>query len=130
MPSHRDARAGRHLFYAGCFFWTIGCGISTRIDKEDDILIGVKSAAIRLGARTALTPHLLRTAFALMLAADRSGLRLVFVAAMLVAGAHLLWQLRTLDIDRPLLCLRLFKSNRDTGALIAAALVLGSIAGV
>jgi 4-hydroxybenzoate polyprenyltransferase len=43
---------------------------------------------------------------------------------------HLLWQLRTLDIDRPLLCLALFKSNRDTGALIAAALVLGSIAGV
>jgi len=38
--------------------------------------------------------------------------------------------MRTLDIDRPLLCLALFKSNRDTGALLAAALVLGSIAGV
>jgi len=35
----------------------------------------------------------------------------------------------TLDIDRPLLCLALFKSNRDTGALIAAALILGSAAG-
>jgi 4-hydroxybenzoate polyprenyltransferase len=43
-------------------------------------------------------------------------------------GAHLLWQLRALDIDNPLLCLKLFKTNRDTGALIAAALVLGAVA--
>ena len=55
------------------------------------------------------------------------GLRVVFVIAMLVPGAHLLWQLHSLDIDRPLLCLRLFKSNRDTGALITAALVLGAM---
>jgi 4-hydroxybenzoate polyprenyltransferase len=58
-----------------------------------------------------------------------AGLRIVFVVSMLVAGVHLLWQLRTLDIDRPLLCLALFKSNRDTGALIAAALILGSVTG-
>jgi 4-hydroxybenzoate polyprenyltransferase len=49
---------------------------------------------------------------------------------MLVPGAHLLWQLHKLDIDRPLLCLKLFKSNRDSGALIAAALMLGLVAGV
>jgi 4-hydroxybenzoate polyprenyltransferase len=59
-----------------------------------------------------------------------AGLRVVFVLSMLVAGAHLLWQLRRLDIDRPLLCLMLFKSNRDTGVLIAAALILGSVTGV
>ena len=52
----------------------------------------------------------------------------VFALAMLVPGAHLLWQLRLLDIDKPLLCLRLFKSNRETGALIAAALMLGTMA--
>jgi len=122
-----------YLFYAGCFFWTIGYDIIyAHQDKEDDILIGVKSAAIRLGARSKPWLYVFYSAaFALMLAGGvAAGLRLVFAAAMLVPGAHLLWQLRTLDIDRPLLCLALFKSNRDTGALITAALVLGSIAGV
>ena len=41
------------IFYAGCFFWTMGYDtIYAHQDKEDDILIGVKSSAIRLGART------------------------------------------------------------------------------
>jgi len=53
-----------------------------------------------------------------MLAEGSRAARDVFALAMLVPGAHLLWQLHALDIDRPLLCLRLFKSNRDTGALI------------
>src|SRR5882757_7029596 len=39
------------LFYAGCFCWTLGYDtIYAHQDKEDDILIGVKSSAIRLGA--------------------------------------------------------------------------------
>jgi len=124
---------GAYLFYAGCFFWTIGYDIIyAHQDKEDDILIGVKSAAIRLGAQSKVWMYGFYTAaFLLMLGGGFAvGLRWVFAGAMLVPGAHLLWQLRSLDIDRPLLCLRLFKSNRETGALIAAALVLGAMAGV
>jgi 4-hydroxybenzoate polyprenyltransferase len=121
------------LFYAGCFFWTIGYDIIyAHQDKEDDILIGVKSAAIRLAARSKPWLYVFYSAaFLLMIAGGLAvGLRVVFVLSMLVAGAHLLWQLRTLDIDRPLLCLVLFKSNRDTGVLVAAALILGSVTGV
>ena len=41
------------LFYAGTFFWTLGYDtIYAQQDKEDDILIGVKSSAIKLGARS------------------------------------------------------------------------------
>ena len=99
-------------------------------DKEDDVLIGVRSAAIRLGARSKPWLYVFyAAAFVLMIAGGlAAGLRIVFALSMLVAGAHLLWQLHSLDIDRPLLCLMLFKSNRDTGALIAAALILGSVA--
>jgi 4-hydroxybenzoate polyprenyltransferase len=121
------------LFYAGCFFWTIGYDIIyAHQDKEDDILIGVKSAAIRLGARSKPWLYVFYSAaFLLMVAGGvTAGLRIVFVLSILVAGAHLLWQLHTLDIDRPLLCLALFKSNRDTGALIAAALILGGVTGL
>jgi len=120
-----------YLFYAGCFCWTMGYDtIYAHQDKEDDILIGVKSSAIRLGARS--MPFLYAfygAAFALWLAGGfAAGLGIVFALAMLVPGAHLLWQLRSLDIDKPLLCLKLFKANHHTGALVSAALVLGAVA--
>jgi 4-hydroxybenzoate polyprenyltransferase len=119
------------LFYAGAFCWTLGYDtIYAHQDKEDDVLIGVKSSAIRLGARTMPWMYAFyAAAFALMLAGGlTAGLGVGFVLAMLVPGAHLVWQLRSLDIDRPLICLKLFKANRDTGALIAAALVIGALA--
>ena len=121
------------LFYMGCFFWTVGYDtIYAHQDKEDDALIGVKSTALRFGTRTKPWLYVFYTlAFALMIAGGvAAGLRFVFIGAMVVAGVHLVWQVRALDIDRPLLCLALFKSNRDTGALIAAALLLGSATGL
>jgi 4-hydroxybenzoate polyprenyltransferase len=120
-----------YLFYAGCFFWTLGYDtIYAHQDKEDDILIGVKSSAIRLGVRSKPWLYVFYTvALALMLAGGlAAGLGLIFALAMLGPAAHLYWQVRALDIERPLLCLKLFKANRDTGALIAAALLLGMMA--
>jgi 4-hydroxybenzoate polyprenyltransferase len=39
-------------------------------------------------------------------------------------AGHLAWQIGRLDIDDPALCLVLFKSNRDAGLILFAALVL------
>ena len=121
---------GAYLFYTGCIFWTLGYDtIYAMQDKEDDILIGVKSSAIRLGPRTVPFLYFCYTvALTLMLAGGWAlGLRSTLFAAMLVPGSHFLWQLRTLDEKKPLLCLKLFKANRDTGALIAAALLLATM---
>jgi 4-hydroxybenzoate polyprenyltransferase len=52
-----------------------------------------------------------------------------FVFLMLAAGIHILWQVRTLDIDSPENCLKLFRANRDTGALMAVAFLLSTFAG-
>ena len=41
-----------------------------------------------------------------------------------VAGAHALWQLRAFDANDGAKCLKLFKSNRDFGLIIAAGLLL------
>ena len=123
--------APAYYFYAGCFFWTLGYDtIYAHQDKEDDILIGVKSSAIRLGSRSKPWLYAFYTiALGLMVAGGlAAGLGLIFVLAMLAPAAHLYWQVQALDIDRPLHCLKLFKANRDTGALIAAALLLGMMA--
>jgi 4-hydroxybenzoate polyprenyltransferase len=121
-----------YFYYVGCFFWTLGYDtIYAHQDKEDDILIGVKSTALKLGRHTLRWLYLFYgLAIACWLAGGLfAGLKFVYAAALLVPAAHLLWQLRALDTSKPLLCLKLFKSNRDTGFLVSTALFLGIIAG-
>jgi 4-hydroxybenzoate polyprenyltransferase len=47
-----------------------------------------------------------------------------FLLLMLIAGAQLAWQVATLDIDDAENCLKRFRSNRDFGALVLAAILL------
>ncbi len=49
----------------------------------------------------------------------------VAMGAPWAMGWHMWWQLRRLDIDDPDICLRLFRSNRDTG-LLAALFLAGA----
>ena len=117
------------MLYAGLFFWTLGYDtIYAHQDKDDDALIGVKSTA-RLFAERSKDWILgfYAAAFTLILAAgftEHTGWPFVFL--MLAAGGHLLWQVRTLDIADGAKCLKLFRANRDTGALIAAALIVST----
>jgi 4-hydroxybenzoate polyprenyltransferase len=117
------------LLYAGLFFWTLGYDtIYAHQDKEDDALIGVKSTALLLADDS--RKWILRfyaVSFTLVLAAgfaEHAGL--IFALLMLAAGAHLLWQVKRLDIDDSDTCLTLFRANRETGALIALAFALAA----
>ncbi len=117
------------MLYAGLFFWTLGYDtIYAHQDKDDDALIGVRSTARLFGADS--KKWILRfyaAAFTLILAAgftEHAGW--LFAPLMLVAGAHLLWQVRTLDIDNADNCLAIFRSNRETGLIAAAAFALAS----
>ena len=119
------------LFYAGCFFWTLAYDtLYALTDKQDDLVVGVKSSAIRLGDRTYPWMYAFyAAAIVLMLAGGiASGMGLIFILAMAMPALHFLWQMRKLRIDDPSLCLKLFRSNRDAGALIALALLIGAIA--
>lgn len=118
------------VLYVAGIFWTLGYDtIYAHQDKEDDILIGIKSTALRFGARTgrwlvgfyALTVGLIGVAGAL------AGLGPAFYFGLAVGGAHLAWQVATLNIDAPRNCLRRFKSNRDFGLVVFAAIVAGRI---
>src|SRR6202046_5357023 len=112
--------------YAGSIAWVIGYDtIYAHQDAEDDALIGVKSTALLFAARThqallvfyALAVGLIGAALALAGAG---------VPAWVGLGAfavHLIWQIRRLDIGDPVLCLRVFKTNRDAGLLLFAGLL-------
>jgi 4-hydroxybenzoate polyprenyltransferase len=117
------------MLYAGLIFWTLGYDtIYAHQDKDDDELIGVKSTALLLaGGSRRWILRFYAVAFTLILAAgftEHTGWPFGFV--LLAAGAHLLWQVKRLDIDNPDNCLSVFRSNRETGALIALALLAAS----
>jgi 4-hydroxybenzoate polyprenyltransferase len=117
------------ILYAGLFFWTLGYDtIYAHQDKDDDALIGVKSTARLLGEKS--RPWILgfyAVSFTLILAAgfmEHEGS--FFWLLMLLVGGHMLWQAHTLKIDDPGHCLKLFRANRETGALIALAMIVST----
>ena len=115
------------LLYAGAISWVIGYDtIYAHQDREDDALIGIKSTALLFGARTKpMLAIFFASAVALIgWAGWSAGGGVVFGLGLLAFAAHLAWQIGRLDIDDPALCLALFKSNRDAGLILFAALVL------
>lgn len=120
------------MLCAGLFFWTLGYDtIYAHQDKDDDALIGVKSTALLLGKNSRdWILGFYAASFTLIVAAgfaEHAGW--TFVLLMLAAGAHMLWQVCRLDIDNPDNCLKLFRANRDTGAVMAAAFLISTFAG-
>jgi 4-hydroxybenzoate polyprenyltransferase len=114
------------LLYAGSICWVIGYDtIYAHQDREDDALIGVKSTARLFATRTRLALLIFYSLAVLLigLAGAAADAGPVFVVGCVLFGAHLGWQIEQLDIDDPDLCLRLFKSNRDAGLILFAALI-------
>jgi 4-hydroxybenzoate polyprenyltransferase len=119
------------LLYAGAISWVIGYDtIYAHQDREDDALIGIKSTALLFGERTKTMLALFYAlAVALIaLAGWRAGGGVVFALGLGAFAAHLAWQIMRLDIRDPVLCLVVFKSNRDAGLILFAGLVLDAAA--
>src|SRR5215471_14189070 len=112
--------------YAGSVLWTIGYDtIYAHQDKEDDLRVGLRSTALRLGAAT---PQWLVGFYggAVLLwgvAGAAAGARLAFFLALAVAAVELAWQAATLKVDDPANCLARFKSNQLVGWLLLGGLV-------
>jgi 4-hydroxybenzoate polyprenyltransferase len=116
------------LLYASGLFWTLGYDTIYAVqDLEDDALAGVKSSARRLGdaaQRGVLAFYLVAVALAAASAAV-ANLGPLFPALAGLYAAHLIGQATRLRVDDPVGALKLFKSNRDAGLILFAALIAG-----
>jgi 4-hydroxybenzoate polyprenyltransferase len=118
------------LLYAGCTWWTLGYDtIYAHQDKEDDALIGVKSTALLFGDETKkwlFVFYLVAVLFWLM-AGLWSGFGIWFILALLVVAAHLVRQILSFDLNFASSALSVFRSNRETGALLTGAFAIGAL---
>ncbi|MCU9848560.1 4-hydroxybenzoate octaprenyltransferase [Defluviimonas sp. WL0024] len=124
------------LLYASGIAWTLFYDtIYAHQDKEDDVLIGVKSTARLFGAATGKwlglflmsTVALMTTAILAAVLPAAGPVKLaVALAGPWAVGWHLLWQMRRLDIDDPANCLTIFRANRDTGLIAALFLAVAA----
>ncbi len=113
--------------YAGGIFWTLGYDtIYAHQDKEDDVLVGVKSTALKFGGQS--LPWLAGFYAAALVLIDVSiwlaGGQLFAHIGVAGAALHAAWQLSRFDADDGTRCLMLFRSNRTFGLIIAAGLLL------
>jgi 4-hydroxybenzoate polyprenyltransferase len=118
------------LLYASGVFWTLGYDTIYAVqDLEDDALAGVKSSARRLGAAAPKGVFVFYGLCCVFALATGYAARLgsLFYPLLAVFACHLLWQSQDLKVDDAKGALRLFRSNRDAGLILALGLALGAI---
>ena len=114
------------LLYLAGIAWTLFYDtIYAHQDTEDDALIGVKFTARLFGqsspqwlrAFAVLATGLMAVAIYLALPDATATQRVVAQLGTAGFAAHLLWQMRQLDIDNVPLLLHLFRANREAGLI-------------
>ena len=113
--------------YYSCIYEAETGAADAHQDKEDDVLVGVRSTALLFGPRTQY--WLAGFYFAALVLFAGAGLRaelnsLYYVGLGLVA-LHFTWQAWRLDIDDVQDCWAKFVSNKWLGLLITISIVLG-----
>ena len=118
------------VLYAGSISWVIGYDtIYAHQDREDDLLIGIKSTALLFGENTRpmLAGFYSGAVVLIGIAGLTAGGRLIFVLGLIAFAAHLAWQVVRLDVNDSAHCLKLFKSNRDAGLILFGAMLLEAV---
>jgi 4-hydroxybenzoate polyprenyltransferase len=118
------------VLYAGSIAWVIGYDtIYAHQDREDDALIGIKSTALLFGDRTKpmLIVFFCLAVVLIGIAGALAGAGMLFWLGLAAFAAHLGWQIVRLDIRAPAVCLAVFKSDRDAGLILFAAMVADAL---
>ena len=115
------------FLYLACIFWTVGYDtIYAHQDRGDDIVLGLKSSAIKLGKNTKNALVIFYSIFcfifsSLILNISNSFLIYALIVSLII---HLFLQIYYLDINNRNNCLKIFKSNNNLGFLISFYLLL------
>jgi 4-hydroxybenzoate polyprenyltransferase len=117
------------LYFAG-IAWTLHYDtIYAHQDKTDDLLVGIRSTALRLGKDTKLwlrafsigtLSHLITAG----LSVDQTW---PYYLGLIGVGYHLHRQIETVDLNKSESCWSTFASNRITGLIILTSILVGNL---
>eukprot|EP01018_Ginkgo_biloba_P010589 Gb_40801 [translate_table: standard] len=116
--------------YASGIYWTLVYDtIYAHQDKEDDLIVGIKSTALRFGDQTKnwISGFGVACISSLALSGFNAGLGWPFYIGITTAASHLAWQILTVDISNRVDCNRKFVSNKWFGALVFSGILLGRL---
>ncbi|EYC20365.1 hypothetical protein Y032_0022g589 [Ancylostoma ceylanicum] len=116
--------------YLAALQWTLLYDtIYAHQDKADDIMIGVKSTALRFGENTKLwlTGFGSAAVAGLGLAGHLADQTWPYYVALAATSMQLGWQIGTLNIDDSSDCWKKFRSNSWLGAILFAGIVAGNL---
>jgi len=119
------------IFYFGAIFWTLGYDtIYGFQDIKDDEIIGLKSTSIKFKKKPLI--FLLACYVVLFSMTITTGImenfNIFYYAFSLIIGYHLfLYQLKNINLNNPINCLKIFKSNNIFGFLIFVQILIGKI---
>ena len=114
------------LLYTGSVFWTVGYDtIYAHQDREDDVLAGIKSTALKFGENAKIWvcsffcfSWLLLSLSAIIM------FKFHIVFLLLPAALHLYWQMKHWKADNAESSLNIFKSNMIYGLLVLVAFLI------
>ena len=121
------------LYFSGICWTLFYDTIYAHQDKQDDVMVGIKSTALRLGEQTKSWLYLflfgvvifnLLSLWQVFLKIDGFLACIICCLGTFAMGSHLFFQIQKLDIHNPENCLILFRSNRDTGIIFIIALCI------
>ena len=120
------------IFYLGAIFWTLGYDtIYGYQDIKDDEIIGVKSTSIKFktNPKKFVTICYLITLTLICMTGLMMNFKYVFFIFMIIPILHMFfYQIKNLNINNDLNCLRIFKSNNLFGFIIYINIIIGKLA--
>lgn len=117
------------LYIAGVSWTLMYDTIYAHQDKYDDVLVGVKSTALKFGTDTKywLSGFTATTLSSLILSGIMCDQTIPYYISIGAIGTHLIHQIITLDIDDKEDCGKKFNSNRRVGLILFLGTVLGTL---
>lgn len=116
------------LYAAGVAWTLVYDTIYAHQDKYDDVIVGVKSTALKFGESTPywLTGFSAAMITGLTVAGTCAHQSWPFYAAVGATATHLLYQISTLNINNNEDCAKKFRSNKMVGFILFLGCVLGT----
>ncbi|EAL66917.1 4-hydroxybenzoate nonaprenyltransferase [Dictyostelium discoideum AX4] len=117
------------LYLAGISWTMVYDTIYAHQDKRDDILVGVKSTALKFAEKSRIILSVFSglVISGMFLTGIAANMPLFYYLGTAACSSHLIWQLKTVDFNNPSSCLEKFISNKNFGLYFLLIIIVSKL---